>query len=143
MRDVIPFLCPLCRMLSRFYVHCVGYHPLIFRENPLSVLKFPFRNAIFSTILHPLFWLLRVPETARTEGVIARTDGALDAMTERGAASSLLALLPKDFTTADLIRLRARKNQSVTPTSVNSLLCRWRKLGRIDKTADAHWHRLT
>ena len=69
--------------------------------------------------------------------------GALDAMTERGAASSLLALLPKDFTTADLIRLRARKNQSVTPTSVNSLLCRWRKLSRIDKTADAHWHRLT
>ena len=68
--------------------------------------------------------------------------GALDAMTERGAASSLLALLPKDFTTADLIRLRARKNQSVTPTSVNSLLCRWRKLGRIDKTADAHWRRL-
>ena len=68
--------------------------------------------------------------------------GALDAMTERGAASSLLALLPKDFTTADLIRLRARKNQSVTPTSVNSLLCRWRKLGRIDKTADAHWKRL-
>ena len=69
--------------------------------------------------------------------------GALDAMTERGAASSLLALLPKDFTTTDLIRLRARKNQSVTPTSINSLLCRWRKLGRIDKTADAHWHRLT
>ncbi len=69
--------------------------------------------------------------------------GALDAMTERGAASSLLALLPRDFTTADLIRLRARKNQSVTPTSVNSLLCRWRKLSRIDKTADAHWHRLT
>ena len=68
--------------------------------------------------------------------------GALDAMTERGAASSILALLPRDFTTADLIRLRARKNQSVTPTSVNSLLCRWRKLGRIDKTADAHWKRL-
>ena len=70
--------------------------------------------------------------------------GALDIISgERGSASSLLALLPKDFTTADLIRLRARKNQSVTPTSVNSLLCRWRKLGRIDKTADAHWHRLT
>ena len=68
--------------------------------------------------------------------------GALDAMTERGAASSLLALLPKDFTTADLIRLRARKNQSVTPTSVNSLLCRWRKLGRIDKTVDGKWKRL-
>ena len=69
--------------------------------------------------------------------------GALNALTERGAASSLLALLPRDFTTTDLIRLRARKNQSVTPTAVNSLLSRWRKLGRIDKTADAHWHRLT
>ena len=68
--------------------------------------------------------------------------GALDAMSERGAASSLLALLPKDFTTGDLIKLRARKNQSVTPTSVNSLLCRWRKLGRIDKTSDGHWRRL-
>ena len=69
--------------------------------------------------------------------------GALNALTERGAASSLLALLPRDFTTTDLIRLRARKNQSVTPTSVNSLLCRWRKIGRIDKTADGKWHRLT
>ena len=28
MRDVIPFLCPLCRMSSRFYVHCVGCHPV-------------------------------------------------------------------------------------------------------------------
>ena len=69
--------------------------------------------------------------------------GALNALTERGAASSLLALLPRDFTTTDLIRLRARKNQSVTPTSVNSLLCRWRKIGRIDKTADGKWHCLT
>ena len=70
--------------------------------------------------------------------------GALDIISgERGSASSLLALLPRDFTTTDLIRLRARKNQSVTPTAVNSLLSRWRKNGRIYKTADAHWHRLT
>lgn len=70
--------------------------------------------------------------------------GALETLSgERGAASSLLSLLPKDFTTADLIRLRARKNQSVTPTSINSLLCRWRKTGRIDKTSDTHWHQLT
>ena len=68
--------------------------------------------------------------------------GALDAMTERGSASSLLALLPQEFATADLIKLRARKGQSVTPTSINSLLCRWRKLNRIDKTADGHWKRL-
>ena len=69
--------------------------------------------------------------------------GALDIISgERGSASSLLALLPQEFTTADLIKLRARKGQSVTPTSINSLLCRWRKLNRIDKTADGHWKRL-
>ena len=69
--------------------------------------------------------------------------GALDIISgERGSASSLLALLPQEFTTADLIKLRARKGQSVTPTSINSLLCRWRKLNRIDKTADGLWKRL-
>ena len=69
--------------------------------------------------------------------------GALDIISgERGAASSLLALLPTEFTTGDLIKLRARQGQSVTPTSVNSLLCRWRKLARIDKTADGKWKRL-
>ena len=69
--------------------------------------------------------------------------GALDIFSgERGSASSLLALLPNEFTTGDLIKLRARQGQSVTPTSVNSLLCRWRKLGRIDKSPDGKWHRL-
>lgn len=69
--------------------------------------------------------------------------GALDIISgERGSASSLLALLPQEFATADLIKLRARKGQSVTPTSINSLLCRWRKLNRIDKTAEGHWKRL-
>lgn len=69
--------------------------------------------------------------------------GALDIFSgERGSASSLLALLPNEFTTGDLIKLRARQGQSVTPTSINSLLCRWRKLNRIDKTADGHWKRL-
>ena len=61
---------------------------------------------------------------------------------EKGTASSLLSLLPAEFTTGDLIKLRARKGQSVTPTSINSLLCRWRKLARIDKTADGNWKRL-
>lgn len=69
--------------------------------------------------------------------------GALDIISgERGSASSLLALFPQEFTTGDLIKLRARQGQSVTPTSVNSLLCRWRKLSRIDKTADGKWKRL-
>lgn len=68
--------------------------------------------------------------------------GALDAQTERGAASSLLALLPQEFTTGDLIKLRARKGQSVHTSSINSLLCRWKKMGRIDKTGDGKWKRL-
>lgn len=69
--------------------------------------------------------------------------GALDILSgERGSASSLLALLPQEFTTGDLIKLRARQGQSVTPTSVNTLLCRWRKMNRIDKTADGKWKRL-
>jgi len=68
--------------------------------------------------------------------------GALDAQTERGAASSLLALLPKEFATADLIKLRVKNNQSVTATSVNSLLCRWKKNGKIRKLGEGKWKRL-
>jgi hypothetical protein len=69
--------------------------------------------------------------------------GALEIISsERGAASSLLALLPQEFTTADLLKLRARKGQSVLPTSINSLLSRWRKMNRIDKTIDGKWMRL-
>ena len=61
---------------------------------------------------------------------------------ERGAASSLLGLLDKEFTTGDLIKLRAKKGQSVSSTSVNSLLCRWKKMGRIDKTGEGKWRKL-
>ena len=68
--------------------------------------------------------------------------GALDAQTERGAAASLLALLPNEFTTSDLIKLRARKGQSVTSSSVKMLLSRWRKNGRVDKVSDGRWKRL-
>ena len=69
--------------------------------------------------------------------------GALDIMNgERGAASSLLELLPKEFTTGDLIKLRARKGQSVSSTSIKVLLHRWKSHGRIDKVADGHWKRL-
>ena len=69
--------------------------------------------------------------------------GALDVMSgERGAATSLLELLPKEFTTADLIKLRARKNQSVSSNSIKVLLHRWKNHGRIDKVSDGHWKRL-
>ena len=65
--------------------------------------------------------------------------GAVDAQTERGAATSLLTLLPEEFTTADLIKLRARKGQSVTPASIRKLLQRWRQNGRIDREAENQW----
>ena len=56
----------------------------------------------------------------------------------------IIASLPILGTLATRIRFEYldRQEQSVTPTSLNSLLCRWRKLNRIDKTADGHWKRL-
>lgn len=62
---------------------------------------------------------------------------------ERGAASSLLGLLDNEFSTGDLIKLRAKKGQSVSSASVNMLLCRWKKMGRIDKTGEGKWKRLS
>ena len=68
--------------------------------------------------------------------------GAIEEQAERGAASSLLALLPMQFTTADLIKLRVKNNQSVTPTSIRMLLSRWKRVGRIVKVGDGEWKRL-
>jgi hypothetical protein len=69
--------------------------------------------------------------------------GALDIMNgERGAASSLLELLPKEFTTGDLIKLRARKGQSVSSTSIKSLVSRWKSHRRIEKIGEGRWKRL-
>ena len=60
---------------------------------------------------------------------------------ERGTATSLLELLPQEFTTADLIKLRARKGQSVKSSAIKVLLHRWRSNGRIEKLADNKWRR--
>ncbi|MBQ7439655.1 MAG: DUF3987 domain-containing protein [Paludibacteraceae bacterium] len=69
--------------------------------------------------------------------------GALEIISgERGAAASLLDLLPDEFTTADLIKLRAKKGQSVSSNSIKVLLHRWKTHGRIDKVADGRWKRL-
>lgn len=68
--------------------------------------------------------------------------GALDAQSERGAASSLLELLPKEFTTGDLIKLRARKGQSVKHSAVFMVLNRWKNNRRIEKTGDATWRKI-
>ena len=69
--------------------------------------------------------------------------GALELMSgERGAASSLLALLPKEFTAADLIKLRARKGQSVKSSSICMVLNRWRSNNRIEKISETTWRKL-
>ena len=68
--------------------------------------------------------------------------GSIDAQTERGAASSLLALLPAEFTAADLIKLRARKGQSVKGSAISMVLNRWRSNGRIEKATETTWRKL-
>ena len=69
--------------------------------------------------------------------------GALDIISgERGSASSLLALLPAQFTTADLIKLRARKGQSVKGSAISMVLNRWRNNHRIEKIAETKWCKL-
>ena len=68
--------------------------------------------------------------------------GAIDAQTERGGAASLLALLPNEFTAADLIKLRARKGQSVKASAVSMVLNRWRGNGKIEKLSDTKWKKL-
>ncbi|MBE6324216.1 MAG: DUF3987 domain-containing protein [Bacteroidales bacterium] len=69
-------------------------------------------------------------------------NGAFEAQNERGAATSLLNLLPHEFVAADLIRLRSKKGQSVSSASISMLLSRWKKVGRIQKTGDGKWKRL-
>ena len=69
--------------------------------------------------------------------------GALELISgERGAAASLLALLPNEFTVADLIKLRARKGQSVKGSAISMVLNRWRGNHRIEKISDTTWRKL-
>ena len=69
--------------------------------------------------------------------------GALDIISgERGSASSLLALLPNEFTTADLIKLRARKGQSVKASAISMVLNRWRNNHRITKIDETKWRKI-
>ena len=69
--------------------------------------------------------------------------GALELISgERGAAASLLALLPNEFTVADLIKLRARKGQSVKGSAISMVLNRWRGNHRIEKINESTWRKL-
>ena len=68
--------------------------------------------------------------------------GALDAQTERGAAASLLSLLPDEFTASDLIKLRARKGQSVKSSAISMVLNRWKSNHRIEKATETTWRKI-
>ena len=111
----------LCYLLeNRHYTHTVG-------EFAEAVAEYVFRNQME-------LW----GEQAERE-----MSESLDLFnTEKGAASSLLSLLPKCFTTADLISLRSRKGQSVSTSSIYTLLSRWKSTGRIEKTSDGRYLRL-
>lgn len=69
-------------------------------------------------------------------------DKTIDAQTERGAAASLLSLLPDEFTAADLIKLRARKGQSVKSAAISMVLNRWRTNHRIEKATETTWRKV-
>ena len=69
--------------------------------------------------------------------------GALDIFSgERGSATSLLELLPAEFSNADLIKLRARKGQSVKGSAISMVLNRWKTNHKIEKVSDTTWRKL-
>ena len=69
--------------------------------------------------------------------------GALEVLSgERGSAASLLALLPAEFSTADLIKLRARKGQSVKNNAICMVLNRWRTNHKIEQIGEATYKKL-
>ncbi len=67
---------------------------------------------------------------------------SIESQTERGAAASLLSLLPEEFTTADLIKLRARKGQSVKSSAISMVLNRWKANHRIEKATETTWRKI-
>ena len=69
--------------------------------------------------------------------------GALEVISsERGSVRSLLDALPTEFTAADLIKLRARKGQSVKGSSISMVLNRWRATNRIEKINETTWRKV-
>ena len=69
--------------------------------------------------------------------------GALEVISsDRGSVRSLLDSLPEEFTAADLIKLRARKGQSVKGSSISMVLNRWRNTNRIEKINETTWRKL-
>jgi len=52
------------------------------------------------------------------------------------------AFLPAEFTTADLIKLRARKGQSVKGSAICMVLNRWRTNHKIEQIGEGKWKKL-
>ena len=67
---------------------------------------------------------------------------SIESQTERGAAASLISLLPDEFTAADLIKLRARKGQSVKSSAISMVINRWRANNRIEKATETTWRKI-
>ena len=67
---------------------------------------------------------------------------SIESQTERGAAASLLSLLPEEFTAADLIKLRARKGQSFKSSAISMVLNRWKANHRIEKATETTWRKV-
>ncbi len=68
--------------------------------------------------------------------------GSIDSQTDRGVVASLLSLLPEEFSAADLIKLRARKGQSVKSSAISMVLNRWRANHKIEKVTESTWRKL-
>ena len=69
--------------------------------------------------------------------------GALEVISnDKGSVRSLLDALPEEFTAADLIKLRARKGQSVKGSSISMVLNRWRATNRIEKINETMWRKV-
>lgn len=69
--------------------------------------------------------------------------GALEVISnDKGSVRSLLDALPEEFTAADLIKLRARKGQSVKGSSISMVLNRWRATNRIEKINENTWRKV-
>ena len=69
--------------------------------------------------------------------------GALEVISsDRGSVRSLLDSLPSEFSAADLIKLRARKGQSVKGSSISMVLNRWRATNRIEKINETTWRKV-
>ena len=59
----------------------------------------------------------------------------------RGDAMSLIDALPAQFSIKELVTLRAKRGQSVTPASIKMLISRWKQNDRIVKIGEGMWEK--